>query len=62
LGAAVLEEFLALGGSDECHVFDSCVGRTGAVRSPRRRTAPGPRGLEHGSSKPEQQNSRKQPP
>jgi hypothetical protein len=28
LSAAVLEEFLALGGRDECHVFDSYVGRT----------------------------------
>jgi hypothetical protein len=28
LSAPVLEEFLALGGSDNCHVFDSCVGRT----------------------------------
>jgi len=26
LCASVLEEFLALGGSDECHVFDSCLG------------------------------------
>jgi hypothetical protein len=48
LGPAVLEEFLALGGGDECHGFDSCVGRT----------APGPRGVERGSSKPEQQGSR----
>jgi hypothetical protein len=47
LRASVLEEFLALGGSDEGHVFDSCVGRTPAVRSPRTRTAPGPRGVEH---------------
>jgi hypothetical protein len=52
LSSSVLEEFLVLGGSDDVHVFDSCVGRTGAVRSPRTRTEPGPRGVEHGSSEP----------
>ena len=41
LRAAVLEEFLALSCTDECHVFDSCVSGTGAVRSPPTRTAPG---------------------
>jgi hypothetical protein len=34
LGASVRETFLALGGADECHVFDSSVGRTPAVRTP----------------------------
>ena len=35
LGAAVLEEFLALGVGDECHRFDSCLGgprRSGLFR------------------------------
>jgi hypothetical protein len=36
LGASVLEEFLALGGSDELHVFDSCLG--GPQRSVREQT------------------------
>jgi hypothetical protein len=41
--SSVLEEFLALGGSDECHVFDSCAcGPQRPVRQ-RTRTAPGPR-------------------
>ena len=55
LRASVLEEFLALGGSDECHVFDSCVG-TPAVRSPRTQTAQGQHDVERGSSKPDQQD------
>jgi hypothetical protein len=45
LGASVLEELLALSGGDEVHVFGS-VGRTAAVRSPNRRTAQGPPGVE----------------
>jgi hypothetical protein len=59
LRAAVLEEFLALGGSDECHVFDSCVWADPkrSVRL-RTRTAPGPRGVECSSSKPKLQGSR----
>ena len=43
---AVLEEFLALGGADESHGFDSCVVGPDAVHSPRTRTAPGPPGIE----------------
>jgi len=59
LGASVLEEFLALGGSNELHVFQLRFGRTPAVRSPNRRTAQGPPGVERSSSMPNQRVPRK---
>jgi hypothetical protein len=62
LGASVLEEFLALGESDEFHGFDSCVG--GPQRSVHPADGPrrGPPGVERSSSMPDQHGSRQHRP
>ena len=54
LGAAILEEFLALGGDDQLHVFDSGLG--GPQRSVHPADGPrrGPPGVERSSSVPDQ--------
>ena len=54
LGAAVIEEFLALGGGDKLHGFDSCLGGPQRSVHGNSRTAQGPPGIERSSSIPDQ--------
>src|ERR1700686_2387475 len=54
LGATVLEKFLALGGSDKLHGFDSCLGGPQRSVHGNSRTAQGPPGIERSSSIPDQ--------
>ena len=61
LGASVLEEFLALGESDELHGFDSCLG--GPQRSVHQTTdCWGPLRVERSSLTPDQHGSRQHRP